>query len=281
MNWLLPCLGLWLAPQAPFAFREVAPGALQLSERGRPVFVYHYGMTLKPGAPEDRRRSSYLHPVWTPGGTVVTDDFPADHYHHRGVFWAWPRVKVSGQWLDLWSLHGIQERFLRWRARGISGSAARLEIEDGWFAFERQVLTALIEILAHPAEGPRRDLDFTLTLEALEPIELAGEPAQRKGYGGFSIRFAPRRDTLIRTDAGLEKADSNMAPHPWAELEADFAGARAAARIEIDPANPGYPNGWCLRHYGFLGVNFPGLESYSLQPGRPLRLRYRLTVFDR
>jgi hypothetical protein len=59
------------------------------------VFVYNYGMQLKPGVPEDRRRACYLHPVWTPGGTIVTDDFPADHYHHRGIFWAWPRVKVG------------------------------------------------------------------------------------------------------------------------------------------------------------------------------------------
>jgi hypothetical protein len=89
----------------------------------------------------------------------------------------------------------------------------------------------------------------------------------------------PRTETVIRTDAGVEKGDSNMAPHPWAELEAWFGGRRAGARVTIDPSHPGYPNGWCLRYYGFLGVNYPGLDSYTLAPGRPLVMKYRVTVY--
>lgn len=276
--------GAWLllaATASPFVFRETTPGTVELRENDRPVYVYNYGMMLKDGAPEDRRRSSYLHPVWTPGGVIITDDFPRDHYHHRGIFWAWPQVRVGGQTLDLWSIRGIHQRFVRWRARQAGPANARLEVENGWFAGERQLLTEIVEIIAHPARQGRRILDFALTLEALEPLEITGEPAQRKGYGGFSVRFAPRRDTLIRTETGLEKEDTNMVPHPWAELEGDFGGRRAGLRIEIAPTHPGFPNGWCLRHYGFLGVNYPGLQVLRLEPGRPLRLNYRVTVYDR
>ena len=55
-------------------------------------------------------------------------------------------------------------------------------------------------------------------------------------------------------------------------------GRLAGARITIDSANPGYPNGWCLRNYGFLGVNFPGLDYYTLAPGTPLVMRFRVTL---
>ncbi|MGB9605459.1 MAG: DUF6807 family protein, partial [Bryobacteraceae bacterium] len=75
MIWLWLLLAHAAAPGSPFAFREVGAGRLELSENGRPVFVYNYGMQLKEGAPEDRQRCCYLHPVWTPAGTVVTDDF--------------------------------------------------------------------------------------------------------------------------------------------------------------------------------------------------------------
>jgi hypothetical protein len=135
-----------------------------------------------------------------------------------------------------------------------------------------------VEIVTHPARSNRRELDFTLSIEALgQPVQIAGQQ-DGKGYGGFCIRYADREDTVVRTDAGREAKDTNLVPHPWAELEGTFGGRRAGARIDIDPANPGFPNGWCLRHYGFLGVNFPGLKPYTLEPGKPVILKYRVTV---
>jgi hypothetical protein len=269
---------LW--PGSPFAFREVAGRSVELTENGQPVVVYNYGMLRKEGVPEDRRRSTYLHPVYAPDGTVVTDDFPRDHYHHRGISWMWPVVRVDGVTHDLWSLRGIRQQFVRWTAREALAGWARLGIENGWYVGDRKVLKETVEMLVWPAQGGRRRLDLSLSFEALEgPIEIAGEPDQKKGYGGLSFRFAPREQTLIRTDAGVEAQDTNMVPHAWAELEGLFEGRRAGARIEIDPANPDFPNGWCLRHYGFLGVNFPGLKTYTLKPGQALRMKYRVTVF--
>lgn len=281
MMWWLVLVAPLVTGESPFAFRETEPGRLELSETGRPVFVYNFGPQLKAGVPEHRRRCCYLHPVWTPSGTIVTDDFPADHYHHRGIFWAWPRVTVGGQTRDLWSLRGVEHRFLRWHAREVFPDRARLEIENGWFTEDRQVLRERVAITAHRARGTTRRMEFSLILDPLEPLRIAGEPDQHKGYGGFSIRFGPRRETLLHTDTGIEQRDSDMARHAWAELEGDFGGRRASVRIEIDPGHPGYPNGWCLRHYGFLGVNYPGLETRTLNPGRPLGLSYHVVVADR
>jgi hypothetical protein len=109
-------------------------------------------------------------------------------------------------------------------------------------------------------------------------VELRGEPAENKGYGGFCVRFAPRKDTLITSDRGVEAKDTNMVPHEWARLEGTFEGGRTGLSIAIDPTNPGFPNGWCLRHYGFLGVNYPGLEGYVLRPGQPLELKYKVLL---
>src|SRR6266545_3354648 len=78
-----------------FSFREVNDGTgLELTENGKSVFVYNYGMILAPGAPERMRRSCYLHPVDAPDGTLLTDDFNPDHLHHRGIFWAWEVIAV-------------------------------------------------------------------------------------------------------------------------------------------------------------------------------------------
>lgn len=274
-------LAATLAGESPFAFRQAGPASLELAESGRPVFAYNYGMVLKEGVPENRRRSTYLHPVYAPDGTVLTDDFPADHHHHRGISWMWPVVIIDGERYNLWEIRGIRQRFERWTARETSPDSARLGIENGWYAGERRVLKESVEIVVGKAKKGRRTLDFTLTFEALErPIDIAGTPDQQKGYGGFCFRFAPRSDTVVVTDGGREARDTNLVPHPWAEMSGTFEGRRAGARVEIDPSHPAFPNGWCLRRYGFLGVSFPGLPPYRLEPHRPLALKYRVIVFS-
>jgi hypothetical protein len=92
------------------------------------------------------------------------------------------------------------------------------------------------------------------------------------------MRFAPHEQTAITTDKGREAKDTDMAPHAWAEMTAMFAGQRASVRVDIDPGNPAFPNGWCLRHYGYLGVNYPGLKPVALEPGKPLSMKYRVTL---
>lgn len=277
---LLVALAAAAVAQSPFRFRDISPESVELAENGEPVYVYNYGVMRKAGAPEDRARCCYLHPVYAPNGAVLTDDFPADHYHHRGIFWAWPIVTVGGERYDLWTLRGIRQQFVRWLAREAGARHARLAVENAWVVRDRPVVKETVEIVTRPAAGERREIEFRLTFEALGgPVELRGEPAENKGYGGFSVRFAPREKTIITTDAGIERQDSNMARHAWAQLEALFAGRRAGLRIDINPTHPDFPNGWCLRHYGFLGVNYPGLEPRLLEPGRPLVLKYRITVF--
>jgi hypothetical protein len=268
-----------LSAKGPFTFRELDPTSLELTENGKPVLVYNHGMVLREGVAGNWRRSCYIHPLYTPDGTVVTDDFPKDHLHHRGMFWAWPVVKIDGATYDPWAVQGMQDRFVRWISREAGQDSARLAMENAWYAGEKKVLKETVEIVAHPTLSGRRTLDVTLTFEALEkPVAVAGSPQDKKGYGGFGVRFAPREKTVIRTDAGIEAKDTNRVPHPWAALDGIFQGHFASLRIDPDSAHPGYPNGWCLRKYGFLGVSFPGLDPYVFEPGEPVVLKYRVTL---
>lgn len=274
-------LGSRICAQSPFVFREVGPASLELSERGKPVYVYHHGELKPEGVPPDRHRCCYIHPLYSPQGVIVTDDFPKDHYHHRGVFWAWPVVEIEGRRYDLWLIRGIRHRFLRYLAQEALADRARLEFETGWFLDAdpvNPVVREHVEVLAFPVRAGQRELRFTLELTATRPgIRISGQP-DGKGYGGFNMRFAPRSQTVIVTDRGREAQDSDLVPHPWAELSGQFQGGPATLRITIDPRNPGYPNGWCLRHYGFLGVNYPGLNVLELEPGKPLSLRFTVSV---
>ena len=266
---LLPC-----AASAQFRFRDVDAKSIELSDGGSPVFVYNHGVMLGGGAPADRARCCYLHPVYAPNGVVITDDFPSDHFHHRGLSWMWPVVTIDGKSYDLWTIKGILAKSEKIERKEAGADSAVLAFQNGWYIGERRVVQENVEIVAHPARDGRRDLEFTLSFRAAAPgVSIKGTDEGGKGYGGFNIRFAPRTGTRLDTATQSDAPDSDLKPNQWAELTGDFGGKRAGARITID----GNPDGWCLRHYGFLGVDFPGLQARSLS-ATPLTLKYRVTL---
>ena len=222
-----------------------------------------------------------------PDGTLLTDDFNKDHPHHRGISWTWPDVRVGGKHGDMWNLHGsFQERFVAWTAQDTGPDSARLGIENGWFDGADKFAKETVDITVQPVKDNRRVLDFTLAFEAVDaPVTVVGTSEGNKGYGGFAMRFAPRdggsKKTLITTDTGVAKGDGVLAKHAWAQISGTFGGKSAGARIDDDPANPGYPeNGWLMRHgFGLLNVSYPGLTPIVLEKGKPLTLHYRVTLF--
>src|SRR5215467_4614640 len=99
--WLALC-ALPAAGQGSFTWKDLGDGRIELDENGKPALVYNYGIQWKEGAPEDRRRCCYIFPVYTPAGVSMLDDFPKDHWHHRGLFWSWPDVETGGKTYDIW-----------------------------------------------------------------------------------------------------------------------------------------------------------------------------------
>ncbi|HET8781401.1 MAG TPA: DUF6807 family protein, partial [Pyrinomonadaceae bacterium] len=73
---------------------------------GRSVFTF---VTTPAGLPSKEikpvfLRGGYLHPVFTPSGRLVTDDYPSDHYHHHGIWFAWTKTEFDGAHPDFWNV---------------------------------------------------------------------------------------------------------------------------------------------------------------------------------
>jgi hypothetical protein len=265
------------ASTAAFQFTAASTNSLCLSEGERPVLVYNHGVLRNDGVPADRARSTYVHPLFGLDGEVLTDDFPKDHYHHRGLFWAWPHVLVGTNHYDLWMIKGIEQRFERWLAREAGPGGAVLGVENGWYAGQRKVMQERVWLRVFPASGDARAVDVELVFTPQDqPIALAG--AEGKSYGGLTLRFAPRTNTVITTPLGNSADDLPMTRLPWADLSATFPGAPAAsgAAIFIAPDHPDYPPMWLTRHYGVLCVGWPGTEAKQFPAGEPFRCRYRV-----
>jgi hypothetical protein len=263
-----------------FRFTNITAQSVALFEGTRPVFVYNHGIIQPPaGVPADRARSTYIHPLYGLDGEMLTDDFPKDHYHHRGLFWAWPHVRIGDKHYDLWMLKDIEQRFVRWLAREIYTDGATLRVENGWFVGDKKMVREEVWLRAWSTVGDERGLDIELRWTPLqEPLTLEG--AEGKSYGGLTLRFAPRTNTIITTPLGQGKEDLTITRLPWADLSARFAGREqfSGAGIAVRPDHPDFPPAWLTRHYGVLCIGWPGVNPRTFQPGETIRCRYRLGI---
>jgi hypothetical protein len=285
------------AASQPFSFdrtkrtitlRESADG----TGAGRPVWRYNFGTIVDPLVPQsDGRgsRSCYLHPVWGMHGEVLSDDFPKDHFHHHGIFWTWPYVRVGGQTYDLWMSTHIRQQFRKWLAVKTGPVAAVLGVENGWMVDERQVATERVWVTTYRSSKEWRAFDIRLVIVAADqPVTLQGR--QQKSYGGLTFRFdvLPRKDATVRVPGrtlglGAPNAgnpDLLNTPLPWADLTTQIPDApqRSGAAVFVHPQHPDFPPTWLTRTYGALCVGWPGVQSYTIPAGQAITLRYRVWV---
>lgn len=48
-------------------------------------------------------RANYIHPLYGLDGEILTEDFPSDDLHHRGIFWTWHQVYIGDRRMgDAW-----------------------------------------------------------------------------------------------------------------------------------------------------------------------------------
>ena len=55
-------------------------------------------------------RRGFIHPVYTPSGKIITDDFPKSPPHQHGIMFAWTNVNYNGQKIDFWNSQKKQGR---------------------------------------------------------------------------------------------------------------------------------------------------------------------------
>ena len=191
--------------RSSFQFNLLDDKAIQILEGGKPVLVYNYGDIAFKAGRRNRTRAAYIHPLYGLDGEVLTDEAPSDHYHHHGLFWGWPHTQIGGREFDFWNREDLRIQFKRWLAKEAGPDGAKLGVENAWVQSGNEVAKEEVWIDIHPATGDSRSIDLSLTWTPTVPITLAGAPG--KSYGGFAIRYAPRKRTVITVPTGRASAD--------------------------------------------------------------------------
>ncbi|NTU51258.1 MAG: hypothetical protein HGA94_02320 [Candidatus Aminicenantes bacterium] len=274
-------------PPPPAPVEGFPSAGLTVLDAGKKVLSYVYGDTLPLGVDPRYTKSSYIHPLYSLDGQVLTEDFPRDHRHHHGLFWAWPVVEVRGIRTSNWELAepSLRQLFVKWIEREVTAEGARLVVENTWkLGGTEDVAEETVTILVHGATLYGRAIDIEIILRPVGgPITLRGTPADNKGYGGLCFRGLAYghanifKGAAMTTDEGPLAEDSVGAAFRWADISTPASGGVA---IFVSPDHPGYPLAWLVRnsYAGIINPCWPGLEEAVLAPGVPISLRYRIYV---
>lgn len=259
-----------------------------VSEKQTPVLQYQANPKSRKGS---HRRANYVHPLYGMDGQVLTQDFPSDHLHHRGVFWAWHQLYVDETAVgDGWMADSFD-----WdvRSTAMVGKAESIQIKNEviWSSSKltnsdtqpMPLVKELNVIEVHRAAGELRNIDFEIKLLALQPKLSIGGSNDAKGYGGFSVRVKQPPDLKFLTSRGFVKATKlPMVCGDWVDLVGQFGDSETTCGIAIlvHPETAGYPQNWILRDKVKSMQNpvYPGRSPVELSTKDYTSLRYRLIV---
>ena len=282
------------------ALRATRSGdAVRIESRGHEVLTYRTIPTdFPPGRPDltpEFRRGAYIHPVLTPSGVPVTDDYPSDHRHHHGIWFAWSQAVFEGRKTDTWNM-GERKGTVEfvgldsvWSGAGPAGFRSRHRQVDLTAGVPRQMLDEVWNVRVLNLGGPGDVNGHVFDVDVTDAC--AGDSAVRLPlyrYGGIGVRGngawnGTNRMHFLNSEGVTNRANGDRAETigRWAYLGGLVDGRWGGVAVLGHPANVHAPQPQRIHPTEpFLSMAPQQAGEVSIAPGKPLRLRYRLVALD-
>ena len=264
----------------------VKQGGFLFMEGKDSIFFYQKSLKDKDGA---YGRLNYIHPLYGTDGTRLTEDFPADHLHHRGIFWAWHQIIIDNKPVsDGWELKNFQQKvtsveFLLKKGVGILNTTTDWK-SPLWENGTKAYLKETTKITIYLKTGNFRRIDFEIRLKALTDQLMLGGSDDEKGYSGFSARLKLPSDLTFTGEKGLvEPINTAVEAGSSINIGGSFLkdGKRGGVVIWSNPTNPAPATSWILRKAASMqNAAFPGRKPVPISFDQPLVLKYSLLVYQ-
>ncbi|MBD0832981.1 DUF6807 family protein [Aestuariibaculum sediminum] len=262
------------------------------SQDDMPILNYQIAETSLNG---NYKRCNYIHPLYALNGTILTEDFPEDHPHHRGIFWAWHQIlignKLVGDSWELqhisWDVDTVKEVTTKYSAKAIQAKV--FWTSDLWLdanGHEKPFIQETTTIRVFPKEDNYRKVDIKIELTALVPDVRIGGSENEKGYGGFSTRIKlPDNVSFISNNKHVAPKNLPIKAGNWMDISGSLTNYSQASGLTIfcHPKNPGKTNRWILRKKRSMQnavYPYPGSKPVNLSNLKPTVLNYRLIIHD-
>jgi hypothetical protein len=279
-------------------------GTLRVGDR--PVLTYQAAVVEPPpGIDRIYRRSGFIHPLQTPSGLAVTDDFPPDHAHQHGLFFAWVNTTFQGRHVDFWN-----QKERTGRVSHVSpGVVCRNAVTAGPVFGELNV-ELLHEDQSAPG-GPKPVLrecwlvrvydvsaHFVVDLQSVQQVVNDPLTVNKYHYGGLGLRgnrqwfdiTAQGNDTPdpaksgrsdFLTSDGKHRIDGNHTRPYWVDLSGQVNGKFGGVAILDHPSNFRFPQAVRLHPNKPYFCFAPMVDGeFAIRRDHPYVSRYRLYIHD-
>ena len=282
---------------APYLQAENNDSFLQIQAHGpsgiRKILRYHHAIVPAPkGQSKLYDRSAFIHPLWSPKGSVLTNIHPPDHYHHLGIWMPWTKTKFEGEEVDFWNIGKGQgtvrfNKFLSTSSGMIFGGfqAEHDHVALKTDAGEKVVLKEIWEVRAYSSiGGPGRLWDFVSTQRCVADSPLLLEEYR---YGGFGFRATADwkgETAAYLTSEGKTRKDGHATRARWCDTSGVTDGNWKGVTFFSHPQNFRHPE--AMRIWpGFdqeVFFNWAPVQTgdFEMKPGEDHLFRYRLYVHE-
>lgn len=271
---------------------------LIIKQNGTKVLQYNFvPAPLPEGVSDIYDQAGYIHPLWSPGGEVLTRIQPPDHYHHVGIWNPWTQTEFKGKVIDYWNLN---------KAEGtvrpvIITSTVSNNLFGGFKAIHEHIdlngatkygyevsLKEEWNVKVWNLYDNARVIDFTSKMNCATDSMFK---ILEYRYQGFGFRATEKWDdntaTLLTSD-GKNKGDGNGTRARWCDVNGVSAQGTSGVLFITHPSNYNYPEPIRIWPTGanngkenvFFNFNPTMDRDWNLYPGTNYQLKYRMYVYD-
>lgn len=266
---------------------------LQVETNGTKVLSYNHAVVPAPvGQSPLFNRGAFIHPLWSPSGSVMTNIQPKDHYHHVGIWMPWTQTEFEGKPVDFWNLGEGQgtvrfKKFLSTTSGPVYGGFqaeqehVALKTDKG----EKVVLDEVWDVRVYNVGGPEKGYwlwDFVSTQRCVadSPLKLL-----EYRYGGFGFRGAAEWDgenAAYLTSEGKTRKDGHGTRARWCDTAGVSDGQWKGVTHFSHPQNFRHPEPMRIWPSGQVFFNWAPVQAggFEMKPGEDHLFRYRLYVHE-
>jgi hypothetical protein len=271
---------------------------LIIKNNGTRVLQYNFVPTQLPeGISDIYDRAGYIHPLWSPGGEVLTRIQPPDHYHHVGIWNPWTQTQFKGKVIDYWNLNKTEGTV---RPVNITSTTSN-DLFGGFQAIHEHVdlngatkygyevsLKEEWNVKVWNLDENAWVIDFTSKMNCATDSMFK---ILEYRYQGFGFRATEKWDdntATLLTSEGKDKGDGNGTRARWCDVNGVSSQGTSGVLFITHPSNYNYPEPIRIWPTGanngkenvFFNFNPAMDRAWDLYPGTNYQLKYRMYVYD-
>ena len=263
------------------------PSSVQVDWNGDTLLTYQYGTGSMP----------FWHPISMPGSPILTEDRPAAHIHHHGLWLAWKSVNGVNFWEEPPS--GAPEQgYGRIVSKDldvleVSSSSVEFVSTSSWLDWrDKEIISDLRRTLIHRPTDRGFVIDLSIELLPTEGdviLDLRrGEPG-RGGfyYSGLVIRLNNKmgQGEILDADGNMDIGSIFGKQSRWCGYSGvhQSNGQRYSVVIIDNPANPRYPTTWWVRDrpgYSLLHPSPTYYEPLKIDAETSVMFQYKVLFYN-